>query len=213
VLAAHSARDSRRQVITITFIARGETLNALRTKGLILESVDGDLHLTNVAATDDPATVGPVDVVLVCVKSTQIEAIAPTLRPLIGANTAVIPLQNGVEASAQLAKVLGDGHVLEGLRRLISEQVGPAHIKHSAVTPVAGIRSASKHTIRRAGADADRAARRGHQCGGHAGDHARAHGHRALGEIPVHRPVRHGGRRDAFAEWVQCVQFPRRGRS
>src|SRR5262245_50688880 len=66
----------------VTFIARGETLNALRTKGLILESVDGDLHLPNVAATDDTATVGPVDVVLVCVKSTQIEAIAPTLKPL-----------------------------------------------------------------------------------------------------------------------------------
>jgi 2-dehydropantoate 2-reductase len=121
----------------VTFIARGETLAALRTKGLILESVDGDLHLTNVAATDDPATVGPVDVVLACVKSTQIEAIAPTLRPLIGPNTAVVPLQNGVEASTQLAHVLGEAHVLEGLARLISEQVGPGHIKHSAVTPVA----------------------------------------------------------------------------
>ena len=114
----------------VTFIARGETLEALRTKGLVLDSVDGDLHLTDVKATDDPSTVGPVDVVLVCVKSTQIEAIAPTLKPLVGANTAVVPLQNGVEASAQLAKVLGDAHVLEGLARLISEQVGGHDRKH-----------------------------------------------------------------------------------
>ena len=129
----------------VTFIARGATLAALRSAGLILESVDGDVHLTDVAATDDPATVGPVDVVLVCVKSTQIASIAPALRPLIGPTTAVIPLQNGVEASAQLADVLGDEHVLEGLARLIAEQVGPGRIKHSAVTPVLefGARSAT----------------------------------------------------------------------
>ncbi|MBL0170896.1 MAG: 2-dehydropantoate 2-reductase [Gemmatimonadaceae bacterium] len=129
----------------VTFIARGATLAALRSSGLILESVDGDLHLPSVSATDDPSTVGPVDVVLVCVKSTQIEAIAPKLRPLIGPGTAVIPLQNGVEASALLAAVLGDGHVLEGLARLIAEQSAPGRISHTAVTPVMefGARSAT----------------------------------------------------------------------
>jgi 2-dehydropantoate 2-reductase len=120
----------------VTFIARGATLAALNHSGLHLESVDGDLHLPSVSATDDPESVGAVDVVLVTVKSTQVESIAPSLRGLIGRSTAVIPLQNGVESSAQLARVLGDDHVLEGLCRLIAEQTAPGHIRHAAVTPV-----------------------------------------------------------------------------
>ncbi|MEQ1691599.1 MAG: 2-dehydropantoate 2-reductase [Gemmatimonas sp.] len=135
---AHAGND-------VTFIARGATLVALKTSGLFLDSVDGNLHLPNVSATDDPSSVGPVDVVLVCVKSTQIDAVAPTLLPLIGPRTAVIPLQNGVEASARLAQVLGDGHVLDGLARLIAEQTAPARISHTAVTPMMefGARSAT----------------------------------------------------------------------
>ncbi len=120
----------------VSFVARGATLAALRTTGLRIDSVDGDLLLPQVHATDDPATIGVVDVVLVCVKSTQIESIAPTLRPLIGPSTAVIPLQNGVESSATLARVLGDDHVMEGLARVITEQVAPGHILHTAVTPM-----------------------------------------------------------------------------
>ena len=133
----------------VTFIARGGTLAALQRTGLRLDSVDGDLRLPHVNATDDPTQVGPVDVVLVTVKSTQVGAIAPTLKPLIGPSTAVIPLQNGVESSAILARALGDEHVLEGLARLISEQVGPAHIKHSAVTPIIefGLRNADAGVI------------------------------------------------------------------
>ena len=120
----------------VTFIARGATLTALQTAGLSLESVDGDLLLPRVNATDNPSSVGPVDVVLVTVKSTQVESIATQLRPLIGPTTAVIPLQNGVESSALLARVLGEGHVLEGLARLIAEQDAPGRIKHTAVTPM-----------------------------------------------------------------------------
>ena len=120
----------------VTFIARGASREALRTTGLRLDSVDGDLHLPSVQVTDDPATIGVVDVVLVTVKSTQVEALAPALRPLVGAHTAVIPLQNGVEAGAQLARVLGDAHVMDGLARVIAELLGPGHVKHAAVTPV-----------------------------------------------------------------------------
>jgi len=121
---------------TVTFVARGASLEALRTSGLRLDSVDGDLHLTTVQATDDPATIGVVDVVLVTVKSTQVEALAPSLRPLLGAHTAVIPLQNGVEAGAQLARELGPDHVMDGLARVIAELLAPGHVKHAAVTPV-----------------------------------------------------------------------------
>jgi 2-dehydropantoate 2-reductase len=120
----------------VTFIARGETLRTLRAQGLRLDSVDGDLHLPAVHATDDPTTVGPVDVVLVTVKSTQVEGVAPSLQPLVGAHTAVIPMQNGVEAAAMLASVLGDAAVMDGLAKVIAELATPAHIRHVAVTPV-----------------------------------------------------------------------------
>jgi len=126
---AHAGHD-------VTFVARGASLEALRRHGLQLESIDGDLHLPEVQVTDDPATIGVVDVVLVTVKSTQIDALAPTLRPLVAAQTAVIPLQNGVEAGAQLARVLGDDHVMDGLARVIAELLAPGHVKHAAVTPV-----------------------------------------------------------------------------
>ena len=65
----------------VHFLARGRTLEVLRTDGLQLESVHGDLHLCPVHATDDPATIGPVDVVLVGVKATQVAAVAPALAP------------------------------------------------------------------------------------------------------------------------------------
>lgn len=120
----------------VTFIARGATLAALQQRGLVLESIDGDLTLSAVQATDNPASVGVVDVVLVCVKATQIERLAPSLRALVGPATAVIPVQNGVEASGSLAAALGEGHVLDGLGRVLVEQVGPGHIRHTAVTPV-----------------------------------------------------------------------------
>ncbi len=114
----------------VTFIARGATLDALRSRGLIVESFEGDLRLA-VDATDDPATVGHVDVVLVCVKAHQIAALAPTLAPLVGPATLVIPMQNGVEASAHLAESLGPA-VLEGFSRVIAESVAPGHVRHVA---------------------------------------------------------------------------------
>lgn len=120
----------------VSFVARGATLAALQRDGLFIESIDGDLHLPSVTVTDDPATIGEVDVVLVAVKATQIEGIAPSLRPLLGRETAVVPTQNGVEASAQLAAALGDAHVLEGLCRVIVEQSGPGRIRHFAVSPI-----------------------------------------------------------------------------
>ena len=120
----------------VTFLARGTTLEVLRAQGLRLESVHGNVHLSPTQATADAGTIGVVDLVLIGVKATQVAAIAPTLRPLLGAHTAIIPLQNGVEASVQLAQALGDDHVLEGLCRVIAEQAGPGHIRHMAVKPL-----------------------------------------------------------------------------
>jgi 2-dehydropantoate 2-reductase len=118
------------------FLVRESTRAHLQTHGLRLDSCDGDLQLPQVQAASDASIIGPVDVVLVCVKATQVEAIAPTLRPLLQQHTVVIPTQNGVEAGVQLAAALGEAHVSDGVCRVIAALEGPGHIRHMAVTPV-----------------------------------------------------------------------------
>jgi 2-dehydropantoate 2-reductase len=119
----------------VAFIARGEHLEALRTKGLRVDSINGDFVLPAVTATDDPSRIGAVDVVLVGVKTWQVPAAAESMRPLLGEDTLVLPLQNGVEAPAQLAKLLGREHVCGGLAKIISYIAGPGHIRHTGADP------------------------------------------------------------------------------
>ena len=119
----------------VTFIARGENLQALRAHGMRMTSVAGDFHLPAVQATDDPTEVGTVEVVLLGIKAGQVAGVAPQLRPLVGPNTLVLPLQNGVEAAEQLAATLGPQNVLRGLCRIIVQQVRPGEFQHSAVVP------------------------------------------------------------------------------
>lgn len=113
----------------VSFIARGEHLRAIRAVGLRLEMPDGEQVIQPARATDDPARIGPVDVVLVGVKAWQVADAAQALRPLVGGDTIVVPLQNGVEAPDQLAAVLGAEHVLGGLCGTFSWVVGPGRIR------------------------------------------------------------------------------------
>jgi 2-dehydropantoate 2-reductase len=119
----------------VVFIAHGENLKALRIQGLRVDSLKGDFVLQPVKATDDPAQIGVVDVVLVGVKAWQVPDAARAMRPLVGSETFVVPLQNGVEAPSQLAAVLGSQHVLGGLAKIISFIAGPGHIRHSGAEP------------------------------------------------------------------------------
>jgi 2-dehydropantoate 2-reductase len=112
----------------VTFIARGEHLRAIRARGLRLETPAEDLVIHPAQATDDPAQVGTVDAVLVGVKTWQLGEAARAMRPMMGAETFVVPLQNGVEAAGQLAQILGAGRVLEGLCGTVSRVAGPGHI-------------------------------------------------------------------------------------
>ena len=104
----------------VTFIARGKHLQALRKKGLRVDSMNGDFVLSPVTATDDPAQIRAVDVVMVGVKTWQVPEVAESIRPLIGDNTLVLPLQNGVEAPTQLSEILGREHVCGGLAKIFS---------------------------------------------------------------------------------------------
>jgi 2-dehydropantoate 2-reductase len=119
----------------VTFIARGEHLRAMREHGLRLESMKGDALIQPAQATDDPASVGVVDVVLLGVKAWQVEEAAQAMRPMIGPETLVLPVQNGVEASGQLAAALGAEHVLGGLAVIISFLAGPGQIRHAGTEP------------------------------------------------------------------------------
>src|SRR5512145_2556939 len=120
---------------SVAFLARGAHLAALRTNGLRLESVNGDLHLSPVTATDRPEEVGPVDCVLVAVKAWQLPSALASLRPLVGPATVALPLLNGVEAVDAIAAAVGHHHVLGGVAWIRSEIAGPGRIRHAGVEP------------------------------------------------------------------------------
>jgi 2-dehydropantoate 2-reductase len=119
----------------VVFIARGEHLNAMREHGLRVDSINGNFVVQPVQATDDPATVGKVDLVLVGVKAWQVSEAAKAIRPLLGPETVVLPLQNGLEAPVQLSEILGAQHVLGGLCGLFCYVAGPGHIVHAGTDP------------------------------------------------------------------------------
>src|SRR5262245_16707783 len=102
----------------VVFIARGEHLEAIRRNGLHLETPAGE-KIVHSLATDDPTQVTTADVVLIGVKAWQVTEAAQAIRPMIGANTFVVPLQNGVEAPSQLAAALGTEHVVCGDRKSV----------------------------------------------------------------------------------------------
>src|SRR5450759_636581 len=82
----------------VVFIARGANLAAIKKNGLNIESVHGDVHLPKPNVTDDPAKVGPVDIVLFAVKLWDTEKAAELARPLLGQDSRLITVQNGVDS-------------------------------------------------------------------------------------------------------------------
>jgi len=119
----------------VIFIARGAHLQALRTQGLRVESPTGDFAVPSVQATDDPRRVGPVDAVLVAVKAWQVPEVAQAIRPMLGPESCVVPLQNGLEASAQVAAVLSPEYVLGGTCAISSTVTAPGCIRHLGLAP------------------------------------------------------------------------------
>ena len=119
----------------VVFIARGAHLRALCEQGLRVESPQGNFRVVAVQATDNPAQIGPVDVVLVAVKAWQVPEAAQAIRPMIGPETFVVPLQNGLEAPAQVAAVVGAEHVLGGSCVISSLIAAPGCIRHVGLEP------------------------------------------------------------------------------
>ena len=116
----------------VFFIARRAHLEALRKNGLKLESVHGDLHLPKVNATDNPKDVGVVDVVLFAVKLWDTEVAAELAKPLVGPDTRVITLQNGVDSVARIAPILGAERTVGGVTYVATVIAAPGVIKHTS---------------------------------------------------------------------------------
>ena len=114
----------------VGFVARGKHLEALRSQGLVVRSPAGDLELSPVRATADPAELGEADYVLVCVKTWQLPEVITTIGPLVGDATAIVTVQNGVEAPDQVAAVYGRDAVLPGAAEVIAYVDGPGIIRH-----------------------------------------------------------------------------------
>ena len=117
----------------VTFIARGAHLDAIRSKGLQIQSAKlGDFVVT-AAAESDTSKVGPVDVVIVAVKAYDNSTALPMLKPMIGANTVVLTLQNGVDSVDEVAVVAGQGKVLGGTTYVATALEAPGLIVQTGV--------------------------------------------------------------------------------
>jgi 2-dehydropantoate 2-reductase len=113
----------------VTFIARGTHLAAMKSTGLRIEGGRGETHLVPTQATDDPKAVGPVDYVLFCVKLWDVESAGEHIKPLVGPNTAVIPLQNGIDAPERLVPILGPQAVMGGVAQISASIVAPGVVR------------------------------------------------------------------------------------
>lgn len=115
----------------VSFIARGAHLEALQQNGLKIESPLGDTHLNPVRATANPAELGPADLVLFLVKLYDTDTAARALGPLLGAHTAVVSFQNGVDGCKIIGKVIGVERVLGGVAYIFADVRAPGVVRHS----------------------------------------------------------------------------------
>jgi 2-dehydropantoate 2-reductase len=113
----------------VTFIARGAHLAAMKSGGLKVQGGRGETHLVPTRATDDPAEIGKVDIVLFCVKLWDVESAGQHIKSLIGPDTAVIPLQNGIDAAERLIPILGPNAVMGGVAQISGSIVAPGVIQ------------------------------------------------------------------------------------
>ena len=185
----------------VTFIARGAHLAALQEQGLRITSPKGNIAIP-VKATNDSASIGPVDVVLLTVKLYDVDAAIPSLAPLIGPDTVVITLQNGVEAVDMVGKHVGADHVAGGVAYIVAVVDEPGHIRHtvadrlvfgetrrSAVATAAGVPGGGPpRGIRRRPDD--------------------RHRHRAVGEVRAAGDVERHDLGDALARWATIREHP-----
>jgi len=120
----------------VTMIARGKHLEAIRENGLEIESINGNFRVFPKLATDNLKDIPQQDLVILGVKSWQIEEVAPLLEPILGEETMVLPLQNGADNMEKLLKILPKKNILAGLCKIVSFIESPGKIKHASFEPI-----------------------------------------------------------------------------
>jgi 2-dehydropantoate 2-reductase len=115
----------------VTFIARGKHLAAMRENGLKVNSFFGDFHLSPVQATDNPASVGPVDLILFTVKTYDAISAARAMLPMIGEETAVITMQN-MNMAEQVGEIIGFEHILGSVTYVFTAVSEPGVISQTS---------------------------------------------------------------------------------
>lgn len=124
---------------SVSVVARGAHLEAIRRDGLRVLSSKGDFTTPVAKVSDKPGDIGPVDAVILAVKAWQVSEAASAMRPLLTPLTKVLPLQNGVEASEQLQQILGPRHPLIGLCRIIASVASPGCIRDGGLDPMVAL--------------------------------------------------------------------------
>lgn len=119
----------------VTFIARGEHLKAIKSRGLIVKSIDGDFKVEQIKASDKISDIDNPDLVIVAVKAWQIKELREEIKKVLKDETLILPLQNGVLAADELAETIDKKHILGGLCRIISKIEAPGVIRHIGVNP------------------------------------------------------------------------------
>jgi 2-dehydropantoate 2-reductase len=119
----------------VTFIARGAHREAIAQHGLRVRSPQGDITIHPAHVSEDVSRVGTVDCVILGVKAWQVQEAAGSAAPIVGPDTMVLSLQNGVEAPEHVARVLGRGHAIGGVAKIISFIAGPGQIEHAGFDP------------------------------------------------------------------------------
>ena len=121
--------------VDTVFIARGKTLEALRSRGLRVDSINGDFFIDDAHATDKPSEVGVVDAIIFSTKAWQTPDAAEQVKPMVGPHTIAVPLQNGMDGPDQLSRAFGREHALGGLCGIVAFSAAPAHIRHVGIDP------------------------------------------------------------------------------
>jgi 2-dehydropantoate 2-reductase len=119
----------------VSFLARGEHLSAIKSSGLIINSINGSFRIDSPFATYKIAKIGKSDLVIVAVKAWQVKEISHELSKIIHKNSIILPLQNGVSTIGELKEHLHPNNIIGGLCRIMSQIESPGIIHHSGVTP------------------------------------------------------------------------------
>src|SRR5512143_3750188 len=113
----------------VTFVARGAHLAAIQKSGLRVQSVHGDFVVAPAHATDNPSSLAAPDMIVFCTKTYSTEEAAQQIKPIVGKDTTVLSLQNGIDAVERIGKVVGPEHMVGGTTYISAAIAAPGVIK------------------------------------------------------------------------------------